>query len=324
MRHARRDEHAPVVVGAVGGLSEVEREGGAVGGRALAVVVQDDPDPSACYVPVVRRRRVVEAPRRHPPDGRPGCPGSSRDCSGTTHAGTSRRRCLARDARGVGDVHAVMTSDSATVAIRLLVGAEAPDEVVDRVVRVDGLAGVSQKPRSRRTRSPAPTKWLFTSVISSSPRRRCQRREHGEHRAVVEVDARDGVGARRVLASRRCCGCGCRRSRGHRGDAGARVADLGEQHPGPTSWCSKRSTDCAIDRSNTLSASTTTTLSPSAKRSARPRPRRSRRDALVGAQEPVEPPLVAVPKEAEELSACVPPTASPRSHRPARATRSGT
>src|SRR6266480_3741197 len=37
----------------------------------------------------------------------------------------------------------VMTSDSATVAIRLLVGAEAPDEVVDRVVGVDRLTGVA-------------------------------------------------------------------------------------------------------------------------------------------------------------------------------------
>ena len=42
VRDARRDEHAAVVVRAVGALTEIEHLGGAVGGRARAQVVQHD------------------------------------------------------------------------------------------------------------------------------------------------------------------------------------------------------------------------------------------------------------------------------------------
>ena len=56
---AGRDEHAAVVVGAVGALAEVEGERGAVGGRALAQVVQHDPGVPNGHVPVVGLVQVV-------------------------------------------------------------------------------------------------------------------------------------------------------------------------------------------------------------------------------------------------------------------------
>ena len=59
MCHPGRDEHAAVVVGAVGGLPEVEGQGGAVGRGAFAQVVQHDPDPSAGDIPVVGLVQVV-------------------------------------------------------------------------------------------------------------------------------------------------------------------------------------------------------------------------------------------------------------------------
>ena len=62
VRDARRDEHAAVVERAVGALTEVEHEGAAVGGRALAEVVEHDPGASHRDVPVVGLVQVVVQP----------------------------------------------------------------------------------------------------------------------------------------------------------------------------------------------------------------------------------------------------------------------
>src|SRR5256885_10635894 len=112
----------------------------------------------------------------------------------------------------------VMTSDSATVAIRLLVGAEAPDEVVDRVVRIDGLTGVSPEALDDVVLDRASPDEVVVHVrdLELAPRRRCERREHREHRAVVEVHAGHGVRARGVL---RLLGDAAGAAGHHRGDA---------------------------------------------------------------------------------------------------------
>src|SRR5207302_1550842 len=100
----------------------------------------------------------------------------------------------------------VMTSDSVTVAIRLLVGAEAPDEVIDRVVRVDGLTGVSPEALDDVVLDRAGFDEVVVHVgdLELAPRRRRERRQHREHRAVVEVPAGGGRGGGGGARPRAC------------------------------------------------------------------------------------------------------------------------
>ena len=90
--HAGRDEDASVIVGPVGLCAEIEAQRGAVGGRAVAEVVEDDAGRPERHVPVVRLVEVVvEADDAARLSGRPDCPESSRGPGGTTPAGTSPR-----------------------------------------------------------------------------------------------------------------------------------------------------------------------------------------------------------------------------------------
>ena len=97
VRHARRDEHAPVRLGAVGLHTQVERERGPVGGRARSA--GRAAPPGRC-----RRGRTSSRPGgggsagrpRRRPGGRHGSPGPSPGPAGTTRGGTSRRSTHAR------------------------------------------------------------------------------------------------------------------------------------------------------------------------------------------------------------------------------------
>src|SRR2546430_15382281 len=95
----------------------------------------------------------------------------------------------------------VMTPDSATVAIRLLVGAEAPDEVVDRVVGVDGLTGVAPEALDDVVldRAGPDEGVVHVRDLEPAPRRRRERRGDAGQRAVLEVHAGRREQARRGL-----------------------------------------------------------------------------------------------------------------------------
>src|SRR5215468_572440 len=96
-----------------------------------------------------------------------------------------------------------ITSDSLTVTMLqpLLVRTEAPDEVVDRVIRVDGFTRVAPEPVDDVVlhRTAIDEMVVHVSDLQFTTCRWCEARQDVEDRLVVEVDTRHGVRARRLL-----------------------------------------------------------------------------------------------------------------------------